>query len=81
MNFTQIAEWNEASRVLKQNVAAVPLGQEFTIRQIIGEIAWAPLQRETRHHFGRDVRRNLEQYGLVVAGMAGRVLVYKKSAI
>jgi hypothetical protein len=81
MNFTQIAEWDEASRVLKQNVAVIPLGQGFTIRQIIGETAWAPLQRKTRHHFGRHVRRNLEQYGLVFAHMAGRVLVYKKSAI
>ncbi|MDT4869536.1 hypothetical protein FQZ97_1045710 [compost metagenome] len=81
MKFTQIAEWNEASRVLKQNVAAMPLGEEFTIRQIIGEEAWAPLQRATRHHFGRHVRRNLEQYGLVFARMAGRVLVYKKSTI
>jgi len=39
----QIAEWDEVSRVLKQNIAVVPPGQEFTIRQIIGEPAWAPL--------------------------------------
>lgn len=81
MKLTQIAEWNEASRILKQNVAVMPLGQEFTIRQIIGEAVWAPLQCTTRHDFGRHVRRNLEQYGLVFARMAGRVLVYKKSAI
>ncbi|OZY38772.1 hypothetical protein CJF35_02340 [Pseudomonas lundensis] len=78
---TQIAEWDEASRVLKQNVAVMPLGQEFTIRQIIGKPSWAPLQRKTRHDFGRHVRRNLEQYGLVFARMAGRVLVYKKSPV
>ncbi len=77
----QIAEWDEVSRVLKQNIAVVPPGQEFTIRQIIGEPAWAPLQRKTRHDFGRHVRRNLEQYGLVFARMAGRVLVYKKSHV
>ncbi|BAP45446.1 CTP synthase [Pseudomonas sp. StFLB209] len=75
----QITEWDEVSRILKQNVAIIPLGQEFTARQIIGEPAWAPLQRKTRHDFGRHVRRNLEQYGLVFARMAGRVLVYKKS--
>jgi len=81
MNFTQIAGWDEASRVLKQNIAVTPLGQEFTIRQIIGEVTWEPLQHKTRHDFGRHVRRNLEQYGLVFARKAGRVLVYKKSAI
>ncbi|AZV24456.1 hypothetical protein CT157_00030 [Pseudomonas syringae] len=81
MNFTQIAGWDEASRVLKQTIAVTPLGQEFTIRQIIGEVAWAPLQHKTRHDFGRHVRRSLEQYGLVFARKAGRVLVYKKSAI
>lgn len=78
---TQIAEWDKVSRVLNQNVAVMPLGQEFTIREIIGEPAWAPLQRKTRHDFGRHVRRNLEQYGLVFARMAGRVLVYKKSPL
>lgn len=77
----QIAEWDEVSRVLKPNAAAMPLGQELTIRQIIGELAWAPLQRTTRHDFGRHVRRNLEHYGLVFARMAGRVLVYKKSPV
>ncbi len=81
MNLTQITEWNEASRVLRQNVAAMPSGQEHTIREIIGEEAWEPLQRTTRHHFGKHVRRNLEHYGLVFARMAGRVAVYKKSTI
>lgn len=71
---TQTTEWEEASRALKQNVAVMPSGQELTIRQIIGEPTWAPLQRKTRHHFGRHVRRNLEQHGLVFSHMAGRAL-------
>ena len=81
MNTLQTSVWDKASQTLKHNVAAMPLGQERKIREIIGEVTWAPLQRSTRHRFGKHVRANLEHYGLVFARMAGRIPVYKKSAI
>ncbi|MBC3382977.1 hypothetical protein J2Y39_003075 [Pseudomonas sp. 2957] len=81
MNTTQTSDWDKASETLKHNVAAMPLGQERKIREIIGEVTWAPLHRSTRHRFGKHVRANLEHYGLVFARMAGRIAVYKKSAI
>lgn len=81
MNATQTSDWDNVSETLKHNVAAMPLGQERKIREIIGEEPWAPLQRTTRHRFGKYVRANPERYGLVFARMAGRIAVYKKSAI
>ena len=81
MNTKQASDWDKASETLKHNVAAMPLGQERKIREIIGEVLWAPLQRTTRHRFGKHVRANPEHYGLLFARMAGRIAVYKKSAI
>ncbi|MBC3363492.1 hypothetical protein [Pseudomonas sp. SWRI154] len=81
MNTTQASHWDKASETLKHNVAAMPFGQERKIREIIGERPWAPLQRTTRHRFGKHVRANPERYGLVFARMAGSIAVYKKLQI
>lgn len=81
MSTAQITEWNEALQALKQNLTGTVPEQEFTIREIIGETAWTPLQRTTRHRLGKHVRKNIDQFGLVFARMAGRITVYKKSAI
>lgn len=81
MDNMQTSAWDKASDTLKKNISAMPLGQASKIRDIIGEVTWAPLQRTTRHRFGKNVRANLEHYGLVFAGIAGRIAVYKKSVI
>ena len=81
MDNMQTSDWDKASDTLKKNISAMPLGQASKIRDIIGEVPWAPLQRTTRQRFGKHVRANLEHYGLVFAGMAGRIAVYKKSVI
>ncbi|WP_458373671.1 hypothetical protein [Pseudomonas laurylsulfatiphila] len=81
MKTTQTSDWDNVSEILKHNAAAMPLGQERKIREIIGEEPWAPLQRTARHRFGKHVRANPERYGLVFARIAGSTAVYKKSAI
>lgn len=81
MNDMQTSAWDKASDALKENVAALPAGQERKIRDIIGEALWTPLQRTTRHRLGKHVRANLEHYGLVYVRKAGTISVYKKSGI
>lgn len=81
MNNMQTSDWDKASHTLKKNISAMPLGQASKIRDIIGEVTWAPLQWTTRRRFGKHVRANLEHYGLVFAGVPGHIAVYKKSAI
>lgn len=81
MSTAQITEWKEALQALKQNLTGTSSEREFTIREIIGETAWAPLERTIRHRLGKYVRSNLDQFGLVFARMAGRIIVYRKSAM
>lgn len=81
MDDVQGTVWDKASKKLKDGVAAMPAGQESKIRDIIGEATWKPLERATRHRFGKHVRANLDHYGLVFVRKAGTIAVYKKSAI
>ncbi|BCQ61787.1 hypothetical protein SAMN03159355_00044 [Pseudomonas sp. NFPP10] len=81
MNPMQTSAWDQAAIALKQNAAKLPAGYQGKVRQIIGETLWEPLQRTTRHRFGKHVRANLEHYGLVFVGKAGTIAVYKKSAV
>ncbi|WP_025131904.1 hypothetical protein [Pseudomonas sp. PH1b] len=81
MNDLQTSAWDLVSAALKHNVTLLPAGQERTIRQIIGEDLWQPLQRKNRHRFGKSVRANLDHYGLVFVRKAGTIAVYKKSAV
>jgi hypothetical protein len=81
MSDAQATHWDKASEALKKNASALPLGQEAKIRDIIGEDIWSPLQRTTRHRFGKHVRKNLDGYGLIFARMAGRIAVYRRSAV
>jgi len=81
MDDVQGTVWDKASKKLKDGVAAMPTGKESKIRDIIGETIWKPLERTTRHRFGKHVRANLDHYGLVFVRKAGTIAVYKKSAI
>lgn len=81
MDNVQSTAWDEASNKLKAGIKAMPAGKESKIRDIIGEITWKPLERTTRHRFGKYVRANLDHYGLVFVRKAGTIAVYKKSPI
>lgn len=81
MSVDQRAARSDALNALKVNAALAPAGQVFKIRDVIGEQLWEPLERTTRHDVGRHVRANLDHYGLVVAGYAGRILLYRRSAV
>lgn len=71
--------WNDASNALKQNAASMPRDQKRTIRKIIGETLWTPLQWPTRHRLGKHVRAHLDAYGLVHAGKKGSIAAYVKA--
>lgn len=81
MDGVQDTLWDKATKALKDGVAAMPAGTESKIRDIIGEVTWQPLERTTRHRFGKHVRANLDHYGLVFVRKAGTIAVYKKSTI
>jgi len=81
MDNLQNSVCDKASKELKQSVAAMPVAKESKIRDLIGEVTWAPLERKTRHRLGKHVRANLDHYGLVFVRKAGSIAVYKKSTV
>ncbi len=62
---TTEAPYHQVWRTLEQRIPSLPMGSDFTVRQIVGEDAWQTLKHGEKISFGIEVAKKADELGLV----------------
>ncbi|WP_236173011.1 single-stranded DNA-binding protein [Pseudomonas pseudonitroreducens] len=70
---------HDVEAIFRRNLESFPNGLEFEVAQVVGHEDWSALGRAERIRFGKQVRNNADQFGVVyVRTTVSRHNVYKK---